>query len=172
MFMFKKSFALMVVLCFAAMFSTFARAEEQPKESGFRIDIHSDINEMNVVFNLDQPSFIGDMPYGLKYMGDMQKRMASGKGKGKIIGVYSGQAAYMILNDETYNKVRKVTTGNPYREVIARLVKDGVQIEACGNTMKNNGWDNADILPGILVNDGALARIVSLANQGYVQLRP
>ncbi|MCE5330057.1 hypothetical protein LLG07_06980 [bacterium] len=49
------------------------------------------------------------------------------KTKGQIIGVFHGDAAYMTLNDEAYNTYRKVTTGNPYKELIAELIKQGVQ---------------------------------------------
>jgi intracellular sulfur oxidation DsrE/DsrF family protein len=76
------------------------------------------------------------------------------------------------LKDETYNRVRSVATGNPYRELIAGLIKDGVQIEATSVTMQTNGWGNDDLLPNIRVDGGGIPRIVQLVQEGFVQIQP
>jgi intracellular sulfur oxidation DsrE/DsrF family protein len=39
--------------------------------------------------------------------------------------------------------------------------------------MRDNHWRNADLLPGVKVDTGAIIRIVQLVQQeGYVQIQP
>src|SRR5450756_748039 len=89
------------------------------------------LEKANVVFNMDHLSFAGDVPVGINYMRLLTNRFREMNTKGQIVGVFHGDAAYMTLNDEAYNAYRKVTTGNPYKELIAELIKQGVQIEEC-----------------------------------------
>ncbi len=37
-------------------------------------------------------------------------------------------------------------------------------------TAKDNNWVNADLLPGVRVNTGAIVRLIQLAQEGYVQI--
>ena len=48
----------------------------------------------------------------------------------------------------------------------------GVQVELCAETMRLNGWRNADILPGVKVNSGANFRLIELIQQGFVGIHP
>jgi intracellular sulfur oxidation DsrE/DsrF family protein len=72
--------------------------------------------------------------------------------EGHIIAVFHGDAAYLVLNDDSYNANRHVQTGNPVGKLIAGLMKQGVQIELCGATAEANHWTNADLLPGVKVD--------------------
>jgi hypothetical protein len=38
--------------------------------------------------------------------------------------------------------------------------------------MKVQHWGNADLLPGIKVNTGAVGRLIQLVQDGYVQIQP
>jgi intracellular sulfur oxidation DsrE/DsrF family protein len=75
------------------------------------------------------------------------------------------------LNDKAYNTARNVTTGNPYKEMIAALIARGVQIELCGATAKAHNWVNADLLPGVAVDTDAMVRLTQLAQQGYAEIK-
>ena len=141
-------------------------------EGKITIDVPVTLKEANVVFNMDHIALAGDMPFGMKYMGLLNKKMKMDKIPGKIIGIFHGPAAYMTLNDQAYNANRNVTTGNPYKSLIEGLVASGVQIEECAVSMKGNGWTNKDLLPAVKVNTGAVGRIVQLTQEGYVQIQP
>jgi uncharacterized protein len=78
----------------------------------------------------------------------------------------------MLLDDDAYSRVRGWSRGNPYKDQIAALMAEGVQIEECAETMRDNHWRNADLLPGVKVDAGAILRIVQLVQQGYVQIQP
>ena len=57
------------------------------------------------------------------------------------------------------------TTGSPYRELVADLMKRGVHIELCGATAKAHKWGNADLLPAVKVNTDAMARTTQLVQE-------
>ena len=90
----------------------------------------------------------------------------------KLVGVFHGDGGYMLLNHEAYNKARKISTGNPCKNTVEELIKQGAQIEECGVTMKANKWGNENLLPGVKVNAGAIGRIVQLVQEGYVMIQP
>jgi intracellular sulfur oxidation DsrE/DsrF family protein len=136
------------------------------------VDIPVKLEKEDVVFNMDHLAFAGDMPVGINYMHLQAERMKANGTKGRIIAIFHGDAAYMTLNDAVYNAHRGVTTGNPYKGLILQLQQEGVQIEECVNSMKNNHWVNADLLPGVKVNGGAVARLIQLEQQGFIQIQP
>jgi intracellular sulfur oxidation DsrE/DsrF family protein len=56
---------------------------------------------------------------------------------------------------------------------VGRLSKAGLALAACGNTMRSQKIDLADLLPGFVVADkGGVVRIAELQSQGYLYLRP
>ncbi len=148
------------------------RAADTPAENGLHVDVPVQLKASKVVFNMDHPTFAGDQSIGLAYIGLMLKNYKASETPIQIIAVYHGVAGYMLLNDAAYNKIRKTDRGNPYKESIAALQKDGVAFEECGQTARSNGWVNSDMLPGVKVNAGANLRIVQLVQDGFVQLQP
>ena len=76
----------------------------------------------------------------------------------------------MTLHDIAYNADRNIATGNPHKELVADLMKRGVQIELCGATAKAHKWGNSDLLPGIKVNTDAMARTTQLVQEGFVKI--
>ena len=161
--------SLSSVLLFGA--TAMAQSDASPEPS-IHVDIPVDLKQANVVFNMDHRAFAGDMPIGMKYMQLLAERNKKTGTTGKIIGVFHGEAAYLTLNDKAYNAYRHVASGNPYKTLVEGLQKDGVQLEECAVSMKGNHWSNADLLPGILVNAGAIIRLTQLVQQGYVQIEP
>lgn len=56
---------------------------------------------------------------------------------------------------------------------VEALQSDGVDFEACGNTMNAQGVQLADLLPNFLRRDeGGVVRITQLQSEGYLYLRP
>lgn len=137
-----------------------------------RVDIPVLLEKADVVFNMDHLAFAGDMPVGMNYMRLLSARFKETNTRGNIIAIFHGDAAYMTLNDRAYNAYRKVSTGNPYKELVAGLLGWGVQIEECAVSMKNHQWGNEDLLPGIKVNSGAVSRLIQLVQKGFVQIEP
>ena len=159
------------LLCLGFTQATPVRAADAPADQ-LQIDVPVAMKASKVAFSMDHPTFAGDQSIGLMYISLMLRNYAAAKVPVQIIAVYYGMAGYMLLNDEAYNKARKTTRGNPYKDEIAALQKQGVQFEECGQTARSNGWVNANLLPGVKVNTGANLRLVQLVQDGYVQLQP
>lgn len=145
-----------------------------PATSGpeIHIDVPVVLKQVKVVFNMDHAAFSGDAPVGLKHMGLVIGKFSPLGKNFSLVGVFHGDAGYMLLNDEAYNSVRKIKTGNPYKEIVENLIKQGAQIEECAVSMKANNWGNENLLPGVKVNSGAIGRIVQLVQEGYVMIQP
>lgn len=141
-------------------------------EPVIQIDIPVKLKKANIVFNISQVDFSGDIPTGIKYMQLLATRFKEMRTQGRIIGIFHGHAAYLIVNDKAYNTYRLTETGNPHKKLIMTLIEQGIQIEACAVSMKNNGWSNEDLLPGVKVNAGAIGRLIQLVQEGYVQIQP
>jgi intracellular sulfur oxidation DsrE/DsrF family protein len=162
-----------ILLCFGLkQYALAADVKDAETERTIHVDIPVAMEKAYAVFNLDHLAFAGDLPVGIKYMHLLASRFKELGTKGQIIGIFHGDAAYMTLNDKSYNAYRNVSTGNPYKGLMAELLKQGVQIEECAVSMKAHGWTNEDILPGVKVNGGAVARIIQLIQTGYVQIQP
>lgn len=162
-----------VLLCsLCAPASSFAQPAAGPARDSIHIDVPVKLETAKVVFNMDHLAFSGDMPVGIKYMHLLAKRFEKDGIKGRIVGIFHGAAAYMTLTDKAYNAYRKVSTGNPYKGLIAELLHQGVRIEECVVSMRGHHWTNRDLLPGVKVNGGAILRLIQLVQEGYVQIQP
>jgi hypothetical protein len=80
-----------------------------------RVDIPTVLETANVVVDYGHAVFNGDMPFGLGDVSLLVTDFREWKTQGRIVVVFHGDAAYMILNDETYNANRHVSSGNPYK---------------------------------------------------------
>jgi intracellular sulfur oxidation DsrE/DsrF family protein len=63
-----------------------------------------------------------------------------------------------------------MANGNPYKKLLAELMKRGVEVELCGATAKAHNWGNEDLLPEINVNTDAMARMSQLVQEGFIQI--
>jgi uncharacterized protein len=56
---------------------------------------------------------------------------------------------------------------------VGQFSKAGLELAACGNTMKSQKVGLADLLPGFIAADkGGVVRIAELQSQGHLYLRP
>ena len=149
-----------------------ALASEPPSAKPLQIDITVVLKDAKIVFNMNQLTFAGDQPVGLTHMKILTQRFKADRTTWQMIAVFHGAAGFMLLNDAAYNKVRRTERGNPYKDLIAELQREGIAFEECGQTAKTNNWTNADFLPGVKVNAGANLRLVELMQSGFTQLQP
>ena len=140
------------------------------QEKLLRIDIPVKLAAAKVVFSVASLSFEGDLPAAIFHMNLMVGDVADWNASSQLIAVFHTNAGHVTLHDAAYNADRNIATGNPYKELLADLAKDGVQVELCGATAKVHGWGNADLLPGIKINTDAMARTTQLVQDGFVKI--
>ena len=141
-------------------------------EGALHIDVPVQPKDSKIVLDMDHTEFSGDQPKGLTFMRRLLQSYKASQVPIHIVAVFHESAAYMVLNDVAYDKVRNARRGNPYKDQIKALQEDGVEFELCANTARGNGWANADLLPGIKVNSGANLRLIQLLQEGYISIRP
>jgi len=139
-------------------------------EKPLHIDIPVKLSELKIAFSVAALAFEGDLPASIFHLQLVTKDVADWKAKSQIIAVFHTSAGHVTLNDNSYNADRMVATGNPYKELVADLMKRGVQIELCGATAAVHRWGNADLLPGIKVNTDAMSRMSQLEQEGFVEI--
>jgi intracellular sulfur oxidation DsrE/DsrF family protein len=169
--MLRKVWSMAFVLCLGISINAFgqdnAGATGKPP---LHIDVPTKLERANVAIDFGHAVFAGDMPFALGDIRLLADDIHDWDAKGQIVVIFHGDAAYLILNDESYNKNRHVTTGNPYKEILNGLLKQGVRLELCGATAKGNGWGNANLLPGVKVNVNAMVRLTQLEQDGYAMI--
>jgi intracellular sulfur oxidation DsrE/DsrF family protein len=139
-------------------------------EKPLHIDIPVKLADVKVVFSVGALAFEGDLPASMFHLQLIENDIADWSAKSQVIAVFHTNAGHVTLHDIAYNADRNIATGNPYKGLVADLMKRGAQIELCGATAKAHGWGNADLLPGIKVNTDAMARTTQLVQEGFVKI--
>ena len=134
------------------------------------IDIPVKLAEVKAAFSIGSLMFEGDLPASIFHLQLIENDTASWSAKAQVIAVFHTNAGHVTLNDDAYNAERNIATGNPYKTLVADLMKRNVQIELCGATAKVHNWGNADLLPGIKINTDAMARATQLVQDGFVKI--
>jgi len=134
------------------------------------IDIPVQLGEVKVAFSIAALAFEGDLPASIFHLQLITTDVANWNAKAQVIAVFHTNAGHVTLHDDAYNAERMIATGNPYKELVADLMKRGVQIELCGATATVHKWGNSDLLPGVKVNTDAMARMSQLAQEGFVEI--
>ena len=132
------------------------------------IDIPVTLAALRVAFSVPALSFEGDLPASIFHLQLLKTDAEAWKADAEIIAVFHTNAGHVTLNDQAYNAERNVATGNPYRALVGDLQRRGVSIELCGATARIHQWGNADLLPGIMINTDAMARMTQLVQDGFV----
>src|SRR6516164_5040577 len=135
------------------------------------IDVPTTLEKANVAIDFGHAAFAAPHePFALGDISLLDTDVRDFNAKGQIVVIFHGDAAYIVLNDKSYNVKRNITTGNPYKKVLNGLMEKGVQIELCGATAKANHWSNADLLPGVKVNVNAIVRVTQLEQENYTMI--
>ncbi len=134
------------------------------------IDIPVKLSEVKSVYSIGALTFEGDLPASLFHLQLIENDIADWRAKSDVIAVFHTNAGHVTLHDRAYNADRNIGTGNPYKDLVADLMRRGVKVELCGATAKAHGWGNADLLPGILVNTDAMSRTTQLVREGFVKI--
>jgi intracellular sulfur oxidation DsrE/DsrF family protein len=134
------------------------------------IDVPVTLKDVKTVYSIGKLEFEGDLPASLFHLQLIAGDIADSKAEAEVIAVFHTNAGHVTLHDGAYNADRGIATGNPYKDLVADLMKRGVHVELCGATARVHNWGNADLLPGIKVNTDAMARTTQLVQRGFVKI--
>jgi intracellular sulfur oxidation DsrE/DsrF family protein len=139
-------------------------------EKPLHIDIPVRLSDVKVAFSVAALAFEGDLPASIFHLQLITTDIAAWAARSDVIAVFHTSAGHVTLHDQAYNADRAISTGNPYKALLADLMTRGVRIELCGATAAVHKWGNADLLPGIQVNTDAMARMCQLAQEGFIEI--
>jgi intracellular sulfur oxidation DsrE/DsrF family protein len=139
-------------------------------EKPLHIDIPVRLTDLRIAFSIADLAFEGDLPASIFHLQLITNDTADWRAKAQVIAVFHTNAGHVALNDDSYNAERKMANGNPYKKLLAELMKRGVEVELCGATAKAHNWGNEDLLPEIKVNTDAMARMSQLVQEGFIQI--
>jgi len=87
-----------------------------------------------------------------------------------VVGHFQGGQS--LLTDDAYNRLHNVTTGNPNRPTVEKLLAKGIQFIMCQNTMRANNWVTSDLIPGVTEAPAGVVALTDFGMQGWVLLTP
>jgi accessory colonization factor AcfC len=130
--------------------------------------------DIAIVCRIDSDDWKDDVGAGLVFVRELveaYRSIGTLANELHISAVIHGKAGYWTLKDDPYVAFTKGKGTNPNKAVIRELRELGVSVELCGATMKEGGWTEEDILPGVKIVPNAHPRIVDLELQGYAYIR-
>jgi intracellular sulfur oxidation DsrE/DsrF family protein len=139
-------------------------------EKPLHIDIPVKLKDVKTVYSIGALTFEGDLPASIFHLQLITNDIADSNAESEVIAVFHTNAGHVMLHDSAYNADRNIATGNPYKDLVADLMKRGVRVELCGATAKAHHWGNTDLLPDIKVNTDAMARTTQLVQEGFVKI--
>ena len=84
--------------------------------------------------------------------------------------VYHGTGIAAVVNEDARERLGSEAS-NPNGEILAELIKRGVQIELCENTMQQKGVKPTELMPGVKLVVGAFPRLIDLQLQGFAYIK-
>ncbi len=84
---------------------------------------------------------------------------------------YAGGGRW-LLTDEAFNRSYQVSSGNPSASLVESLISRGVEVYMCQNTMRGNGWQTSDLLPGVKMVPAGVVGIIDYQHLGYKYINP
>ena len=100
----------------------------------------------------------GFLAASLFHMGLIVDDVAEWRAKSQVVAVFDTNVGHVTLHDAAYSADCGITTGNPYKGLVADRIKREVEVEVCGATAKVHNYGNEDLLPIIKIKyprDGA-----------------
>lgn len=129
-----------------------------------------------VVFRGEAQAAMPDIPRVAYHLSDAEKvNFVLGNIANHIEGMGGPDKVSIVLvvHGPALNAFRQSDANPDIARKLSKASSAGVGLEACGNTMKAQELELADLLPGFVrVDQGGVTRLAQLQAEGYAYLRP
>ncbi len=79
----------------------------------------------------------------------------------------------LVVHGQALRAFHSASANPDLSKRVGQFSKAGLELAACGNTMRSQNVALGDLLPGFIAADrGGVVRIAELQSQGYLYLRP
>ena len=109
---------------------------------------------------------LADLDKVMFVLGNIKNHIESTGGPGKVTIV-------LVVHGPALKSFRVSGVSDEVAQQVAGFLKSGVELDACGNTMRAQNVTLKELLPGFVkVDQGGVVRLAELQAQGFVYLRP
>ncbi|KWV59216.1 hypothetical protein AS156_31565 [Bradyrhizobium macuxiense] len=116
--------------------------------------------KLKVVYHLD------DLDKVSFVMGNIQNHLDG-------VGGPDNVTIALVVHGQALKAFHAAAANSDLSRHVGQFAKDGIELAACGNTMKSQNIGLSDLLPGFVRADkGGVVRLAELQAQGYLYLRP
>jgi intracellular sulfur oxidation DsrE/DsrF family protein len=117
-------------------------------------------NRLKVVYHLSDLDKVGFV------IGNIQNHLDGVGGPDKV-------TIALVVHGQALRAFHAASANPDLSKRVGQFSKAGLELAACGNTMKSQKVGLGDLLPGFIAADqGGVVRIAELQSQGYLYLRP
>ena len=86
-------------------------------EKPLHIDIPVRLEQLKIAFSIASLAFEGDLPASIFHLQLITKDIGNWNAGSEVIAVFHTNAGHVVLNDDSYNADRMISTGNPTRDL-------------------------------------------------------
>ena len=91
----------------------------------------------------------------------------------KGVGGAENVELVLVVHGPGLKRFHDIQATDKLRKMVSGLQDQGVEFDACGNTMRAQQVQTDDLIPGMIrVDQGGVVRIAELQQQGYLYIRP
>lgn len=116
--------------------------------------------KLKVVYHLDD---LGKVNF---VIGSIQNHLDGVGGPGNV-------TIALVVHGQALKAFHSAAANPDLSKHVGQFTRDGIELAACGNTMKSQNIGLKDLLPGFVTAErGGVVRLAELQSQGYLYLRP
>ena len=141
----------------------------------------SAVTAFGAVFAASRPTAATEAPAGSKlkvvyHLSDLDKvNFVLGNIQNHLDGVGGPDnvTIALVVHGQALKAFHSAAANPDLSRHVGQFSKAGLELAACGNTMKSQNVTLKDLLPGFISADrGGVVRLAELQSQGYLYLRP
>ena len=155
-----------------ALFAACATGNFMPGAEGEVLPLHV-TRDLKIVYQVTDDLAYEGVNKGLFYakkLIDTYGREGIDPKEVKMHVVYHGTGLAAVVSDAARVRLG-VREANPNGEILAELLRRGVAVELCENTMRTKGVKPEEVLPGVRLVVGAYPRLVDLQLLGHAYIK-
>ena len=92
-------------------------------ERSLQVDIPVRLDDVKAVFSVENLMLQGDLPWSIIHLQVITGDIANWNATSEVVAVFHTNAGHVTLHHAAYNQDRNITTGNPYKRLVADLIK-------------------------------------------------
>ena len=86
-----------------------------------------------------------------------------------VVAMFHGGTIVLVTNDQTYAQ-RTRAKANPNAQILRHLKDAGVDLAVCGQSARQQHYDQQSLLPFVETNLSATVTFINLETRGYVRI--